>query len=397
MTSKKVNIRARIIFVSLLLAFALILGTGISSAATPAFKTTGKVNSWDGAFVREKATRASSKVAGLRDNTKIKILDEVFVAADKYGAKKKWYRISSGSKTGYIRSDLVDGIKYTKTVKVKTTARVRYRKGAGLSMPRVGTFAKNKELTAVLESTSANNTKWYKIKYGKKYYYVLASKVKVVEKEPTIVETVVTAIVGTPEKEPEEVVQSTAAAKVAKNAASWAKTIANDDEFHYGNGTHSHHNGCYFCGTQPKAKKKYVVQWEKTYCCNPFVTAAYAHGGNEPFMLDLCSHGKSYMAPEFKRCDRFANLGHPDQSELKTGDILCATAHVAIYVGDGKIAEAWISDDGKPGSSKWNKSIAINSLTAKRYKGFNAGVFRYIGAPETSTTTAADTSAGTQN
>lgn len=385
MTSKKVNTKARILLMSVLLVSALIFSSGISSAATPVFEAKGLVNSWDGAFVRAKATKTSKKVTGLKDNTKVKIKDEVFVTADKYGAKKKWYHITVNKKTGYIRSDLVDNIKYNKKVTVKTLAKVTYRKGAGTSMERAGAFSKGKELTAVMLATASDKTKWYKVKYGSKYYYVLSTKVKVVEKKTSIVEKVVTAVVGTPEKKPEEVVQSTAAAKVAKKAAAWAKKIANDNEFHYGNGLHSHHNGCYFCGTQPKAKKKYVVQWEKTYCCNPFVTAAYAHGGNEPFMLDLCSHGKSYMAPEFRKCDRFANLGHPAQSELKVGDILCATAHVAIYVGNGKIAEACISDDGKPGSAKWNSSIAINTLTAKRYKGFKAGVFRYIGKPSSST------------
>ena len=385
MTSKRENMKIRISLISVLLAFALILSPVISSAATPAFEASGQVNSWDGAFVRAKATKASSKVTGLKDNTKIKIKGEVFKTADKYGAKKKWYHISVNSKSGYIRSDLVDNIKYNKKVTITTTAKVSYRKGAGASMKRVGVFGKNKKLTAVMLATASDKTKWYKIKYGSKYYYVSAAKVKVEEDKTSVAEKIVTTIVGNPEQEPEEVVQSAAAAKVAKRSAAWAKKIANDNDFHYGNGLHSHHNGCYFCGTQPNAKKKYVVQWEKTYCCNPFVTAAYAHGGREPFMLDLCSRGKSYMAPEFKRCDRFANLGHPDQSELKVGDILCTTGHVAMYVGNGKLAEAWISDDGKPGSSKWNNSIAINTLTASRYKGFKAGVFRYIGEPSQET------------
>jgi hypothetical protein len=248
-------------------------------------------------------------------------------------------------------------------------------------MKKAGTLKKGQEVSIVLEAVAKDKAIWYKIRYGKKYYYVLASKVKIVEKK-TVLQTVVSKVTNT--TEPAEVVQSKAAAKVASTSAAWAKKIANDNSFHYGNGLHAHHNGCYFCGTQPKSKQKYVKQWEKTYCCNPFVTAAYAHGGKEPFMLDLCSRGKSYMAPEFKRCDRFANIGHPAQSELKVGDLLCATAHVAIYVGNGKIAEACFSDDGKEYSAKWNSSIAVNTLTAKRYKSFKAGVFRYIGKTSSS-------------
>ena len=385
MTSNKVKMKARLSLVSALLAFVLILSSGISSAAAPAFEATCLVNSWNGAFVRAKPEKGSKKVIGLRDNKKIKIKSEVFRTADKPASQWKWYHITVGKKTGYIRADLVDNIKYVKKVYLQTTAKVYYRKGAGTAMERVGTFSKGKELTAVMQALSSDKTKWYKIKYGSKYYYVSATKVKVVEKKATVVQKVVTAVVGTGKKKASEVVQTKAARKVAKNAAAWAVTKANDNSFHYGNGVHSHHNGCYYCGTQPKAKQKYVKRWQKTYCCNPFVTAAYAHGGNEPFMLDLCSRGKSYMAPEFRKCDRFANIGHPDQSELKVGDILCATAHVAIYVGNGKIAEACFSDDGKAYSAKWNSSIAVNTLTAKRYKGFKAGVFRYVGKTSSST------------
>lgn len=384
MTSNKLKTRARISLVSALLIAALLISSGITSAATPVFTASGRVNSWDGAFVRAKATKNSKKVTGLKDNTKLTIKGEVFVKPDKTGAKSVWYYITVNKKNGYIRSDLVDNIKYNKKVTIKTTSRVNYRKGAGTSMERVGTFNKDKELTAVMLSTAHDRTKWYKFKYGTKYYYISATKVKVLEKKTTIVDTVVTTVVGTGKQDPSKVVQSKAAKKVAKNAASWAIKTANDNSFHYGNGIHSHHNGCYYCGTQPKSKQKYVKGWRKTYCCNPFVTAAYAHGGKEPFMLDVCSRGKSYMAPEFKRCDRFANIGHPAQSELKVGDILCATAHVAIYVGNGKIAEACFSDDGKAYSAKWNSSIAVNTLTAKRYKSFKAGIFRYIGKKSSS-------------
>ncbi len=383
MTSKKTKLVLRISLVFALLAMVMLISAGISAATETDLGATGRVNSWDGAFVRAKPTTASAKVTGLKDNTKIKIKQLVFVTSKKTGATHKWYHIKTGKKTGYIRADLVDNIKYNTTSIGKTTAKIYYRYGAGLKMKKAGTLKKGQEVSIVLEAVAKDKAIWYKIRYGKKYYYVLASKVKIVEKK-TVLQTVVSKVTNT--TEPAEVVQSKAAAKVASTSAAWAKKIANDNSFHYGNGLHAHHNGCYFCGTQPKAKKKYVVEWEKTYCCNPFVTAAYAHGGNEPFMLDLCKHGKSYMAPEFKKCELFANLGHPNQAELKVGDILCASGHVAIYIGSNKIAEACTTDDGTPGSAKWNSSITISSLTAKRYKGFKAGVFRYIGKTATATT-----------
>ena len=73
--------------------------------------------------------------------------------------------------------------------------------------------------------------------------------------------------------------------KLARDAAvSWAITIANDNSFHYGRSSWAHHHGCYFCGTnqRPNSPKRRagasVAACAKTYCCNPFLTAAYRHG-----------------------------------------------------------------------------------------------------------------------
>ena len=382
MTFRKRTWMVRVSLITLLIAITVLMAAGISAATETNLGATGKVNSWDGAFVRAKASKTSNMVTGLKDNTKVTIKDEVFVTGKRYGKLYKWYHITTGRKTGYIRSDLVDTVKYKTTSIGKATCKLTYRAGAGTSMKRMGAFNKGQELSIVLTAKAKDKSVWYKVRYGKKYYYVSASRVKIVEQK-TVLQTIVNTITNT--TEPAEVYQSKAAARIASKSATWAKMIANDNSFHYGNGLHAHHNGCYFCGTQPKSKKKYVKEWEKTYCCNPFVTAAYAHGGNEPFMLDLCKRCKSYMAPEFKKCELFANLGHPDQTELKVGDVLCASGHVAIYLGSNRIAEACTTDDGKPGSTKWNNSITVSSLTAKRYKGFKAGVFRYIGKTSSAT------------
>lgn len=173
-------------------------------------------------------------------------------------------------------------------------------------------------------------------------------------------------------------VRSAYAQKVVDNACAWAVKIANDNSFHYGNGKHSHHEGCYFCGTQPSIKKKYVVNYQKTYCCNTFVTAAFAHGAGEPNMLKRCKRADSMWVTDYPKSKLFISLGHPAKSTLMKGDVLCAKSHVVIYLGDGKIAEAGSRDDGKPGSSSWKNSIRVTSLSSSRYKGFNA-VYRYVG------------------
>ena len=149
-------------------------------------------------------------------------------------------------------------------------------------------------------------------------------------------------------------------AQVIADAIRWAKWIASDNSFHYGytnkHGSkdpkkwdpNAHHNGCYFCNTNVDhgaRSKKGIVDYKKTYCCNPFVGAAWAHGGCVPKALELCRKGTSWDFHEGKGYDTsslFDKLKKPKKADLKPGYVLCRDTHVALYIGDGKIVHAEI-------------------------------------------------------
>ena len=176
-------------------------------------------------------------------------------------------------------------------------------------------------------------------------------------------------------------------AEVKADAIRWLKWIAGDNTFHYGHGKEAHHNGCYFCGTEGKLKKgKGIVDYEHTYCCNPLIGAAWAHGGCVPKALELCRKCSSWDFGKGKGYDKsslFDNLGHPAKSSLQAGDVLCSDTHVAMYIGGGKLIEASGGDDNVKGSKSWNNSIHVAELTDKKYKSFKR-VHRYNSSVNTS-------------
>ena len=178
--------------------------------------------------------------------------------------------------------------------------------------------------------------------------------------------------------------------QVITDSIKWAKWIAGDNSFHYGytnsdKSINAHHNGCYFCGTNVTSggrSKKGIVDYKKTYCCNPFTGASWAHGGGDQTALGLCQKGSSWDYHKGKGYDtssKFKKLGHPAKSELKPGDVLCRDTHVAQYIGDGKIVEAGAGDDNVRNSTKWNNSIRVKELTDSNYANFPR-VYRYTGS-----------------
>ena len=174
-------------------------------------------------------------------------------------------------------------------------------------------------------------------------------------------------------------------AEVIKDACAWARWIAGDNSFHYGHGQAAHKYGCYFCGTEPKSKKDAGIKdYERTYCCNPFVFSAYAHGGCDPDMMSKCLNKKNSQTGIFTDGKHFKKLGKPAFSTLKKGDVLywnkSDSCHYALYLGNGKLAEAVSGDDNVKGSKKWNNSIHIRDITSW---GSFQGASRYIGSVDT--------------
>ena len=176
------NLKHNITAVILLIAvFIAAFSSGAYAASLP--EASAQINSSDGAILRKSSTTTSAKLTVLSDNTKITIHKEVYKTKTSTAKKNKWYYVTANGKKGYVRSDLVDTLKYG-TVSAKTTAKIKYYKGAGTKMKKAVTFKKGAKLTVVLKATPVSSTKggsstWYKVKSGSKYYYVCSKYVKI--------------------------------------------------------------------------------------------------------------------------------------------------------------------------------------------------------------------------
>ena len=166
-------------------------------------------------------------------------------------------------------------------------------------------------------------------------------------------------------------------------AVNWANSIARDNSFMYGTGQRAHHGGCYFCGTNitgPKKAKK-GSKWEKTYCCNPYVFSAYAHGAKDQKMLKQCKRTNSITGMDPKRWEVFGFkiLGRCKDvpySDLEVGDVIMKSSHVWMYAGKGYLLEA-------SGGGFTKDSISMKKVAKSRYASYrtlsSAYVVRYKG------------------
>lgn len=171
-------------------------------------------------------------------------------------------------------------------------------------------------------------------------------------------------------------------------AVAWAVDIADDNSFHYGKPSWAHHFGCYFCGTNQKSgsikrkKGASIAACEKTWCCNPFVTAAYKHGAGAPEVDCVDPKRRINLAndnnPALNNKEAFKRIGKPASiTSLEVGDVLLTPTHAMMYAGDGKVVEAAHHDDGIK-NAKWDDSIRCAPIKARQWKRVSK-IYRYIG------------------
>lgn len=252
-----------------------------------------------------------------------------------------WYKVTSGSVTGYVSADFVIvGDEATckaasKRVGTVNTDTLRLRKEATTESGIHTLLAGGSKVTVVDESMGD----WFKVQYQSYTGYVSSEYVSV------------------------ETVYTYAESKEEEAARKAAEAEARRKEQQKKNNNKSSSGKKYKApaGVSGQSVVDYAVQftgnpyvWGGTSLtrgadCSGFVMKIY-----EAFGVSL-PHSSSKMR----------SVGYKvSASEVKPGDIICYSGHVAIYIGNGKIVHASNKKDGIKITNNWKykKVLAIRRI-----------------------------------
>lgn len=138
---------------------------------------TGKISDNE-VNLRKSASTSSDSQGFLNKGTKLTIYKEVFTDKKSNSADTRWYKVTAGKKEGYVRADLVEGIKYKGKAAVSTDA-LNYRKGPDTTFKVLGTINTGDRMTVLMQAKrKGSGDLWYKVKIGNKYAYVISDYVK---------------------------------------------------------------------------------------------------------------------------------------------------------------------------------------------------------------------------
>ena len=249
-----------------------------------------------------------------------------------------WYKVTSGSVTGYVHADyVIVGDEATckaasKRIGTVNTDTLRLRKEASTESGVRTLLSGGNKVTVIDESIEG----WLKVQYKSYTGYVSADYVSV--------ETVYSYAESKAEEAARKEAERAAAAKKNNN-----KTSSSNKKYNAPSGVSG----------------QSVVNYAVQFVGNPYVwggTSLTKGADCSGFVMKIYeAFGVSLPHSSYK----LRSVGYSvSASDVQPGDIICYSGHVAIYMGDGKIVHASNRKDGIKISNNWQykKVLAIRRI-----------------------------------
>lgn len=249
-----------------------------------------------------------------------------------------WYKVTSGSVTGYVHADyVIVGDEATckaasQRIGTVNTDTLRLRKEASTESGVRTLLSAGNKVTVIDESIEG----WLKVQYKSYTGYVSADYVSV--------ETVYSYAESKAEEAARKEAERAAAAKKNNN-----KTSSSNKKYNAP------------AGVSGQSVVDYAVQ----FVGNPYVwggTSLTKGADCSGFVMKIYeAFGVSLPHSSYK----LRSVGYSvSASDVQPGDIICYSGHVAIYMGDGKIVHASNRKDGIKISNNWQykKVLAIRRI-----------------------------------
>lgn len=277
--------------------------------------------------IRNEASEEGEILGKLYDNS----------AATVEGEENGWYKITSGTVTGYVKCEFVVvgdeelAKEVSRRVATVNTQTLFVRKEPSTEAPRLGMVANMDDLTVVDESTEG----WVKVTIEEGEGYVSSDYVTL-STEFVQAESKAEEEARLAREEAERKAAAAAAAAAAKKSASSSSSSASSSGSATttynppagGTGQDVANFACQFVGNPYVSGGSSLTNGAD---CSGFVMAVYAQFG--------------VSLPHSSGAQRSCGYG-VSLSEIQPGDIVCYSGHVGIYVGNNTIVHASTPSSG---------------------------------------------------
>ena len=144
-----------------------VLSGGTADAAS--LNVRGKLKA--GVNLRKSWSTSSKSLRKLKKNSSLTVMYEVFTSGSKTSAASRWYAVSKGGKSGFVKVSRVR-LNSWANVPACTTDSVNYRKGPGTGFKRLGTVPCGTGVTVLLPAMQPGGAIWYKVRVNGKTGYM---------------------------------------------------------------------------------------------------------------------------------------------------------------------------------------------------------------------------------